>query len=220
MFSLENVMNNLFIENLKTSIQKGLPGETSHIRMSPLKRPLSSLALQEATNVRESAVAIILFLKEDRFQCILIQRPVYEGTHSGQVAFPGGKKDLEDAHLEYTARREAFEEVGIQLTENLLIGELTEVFIPVSGFKVKPFIYFHETTPELTPDEREVAEIFTFSIENLIDEQSFSSMEIKFPNGIVQKNIPCFNLSQKQIWGATALILNELRDIILKIENQ
>lgn len=213
-------MNNQFIENLKLTIHKGLPGETSHLRMSPLKRPLSSLALQEATNVRESAVAIILFPKEDSLHCILIQRPIYEGTHSGQVAFPGGKKDLEDVHLEHTARREAFEEVGIELTQNLLIGELTEVFIPVSGFKVKPFIYFHETIPELRPDEREVAEIFTFSIENLVDEQSFSSMEIKFPNGIVQKNIPCFNLSQKQIWGATALILNELRDLILKIENQ
>jgi hypothetical protein len=42
-------------------------------------------------------------------------------------------------------------------------------------------------------------------------------MEIKFPNGITQKNIPCFNLASKQIWGATALILNELREIILKI---
>ena len=209
-------MNNNFIENLKSSIDKGLPGETSHIRMSPLKRPLSSLAILETTNVRESAVAIILFLKEDDYHCILIQRPIYDGTHSGQVAFPGGKKDVEDIHLEHTARREAFEEVGIQLSENLLIGELTEVFIPVSSFKVKPYIYYHETIPELKPDEREVSEIFTFSMEDLLNEQSFSTMEIKFPNGIVQKNIPCFNLSQKQIWGATALILNELRDLILK----
>jgi len=44
-------------------------------------------------------------------------------------------------------------------------------------------------------------------------------MEIKFPNGIVQKNIPCFELSEKQIWGATALILNELREVILKIND-
>ena len=214
-FSSQNVMNNIFREKLKTAIVNGIPGETSHLRMSPLKRPLSSIALKEASSIRESAVAIILFPKENSHHCILIQRPIYEGTHSGQVAFPGGKKDFDDENLEYTARREAFEEVGIQLTEALLIGELTDVFIPVSGFNVKPFIYYHNSIPELQPDEREVSEIFTFTIDELLDEQSISTMEVLFPNGIIQSNIPCFNLSNKQIWGATALILNELRDLIL-----
>ena len=210
-------MNNHFRDLLKNEIDKGLPGENAHQRMSPLKRPLSSFAIKEAENIRESAVAIILFPNDNSHHCILIQRPIYEGTHSGQIAFPGGKKDLEDIHLEFTARREAFEEVGIELNESLLVGELTDVFIPVSGFKVKPFIYYHETLPSLKADEREVAEIFTFTINELLNDDSFSTMEIKFPNGITQKNIPCFNLSNKQIWGATALILNELRELIMKI---
>jgi 8-oxo-dGTP pyrophosphatase MutT (NUDIX family) len=219
MFSLENAMNSQFREALKFKIEEGLPGESSHVKMSPLKRPLSSLALKEATNIRESAVAIILYPDENLHHCILIQRPVYDGTHSGQVSFPGGKKDNEDPHLEYTARREAFEEVGIQLNETHLIGELTDVFIPVSGFQVKPYVYYHESIPNLIPDKREVSEIFTFTIDKLLSDESFSSMEIKFPNGIVQKNIPCFELSEKQIWGATALILNELREVILKIND-
>jgi 8-oxo-dGTP pyrophosphatase MutT (NUDIX family) len=211
-------MNNHFRDVLKNAIEQGIPGEDAHLRMSPLKRPLSSLAIKEAKNSRESAVAIILFPNENTHHCILIQRPIYDGTHSGQVSFPGGKKDLEDIHLEFTARREAFEEVGIELTENLLVGELTDVFIPVSGFKVKPFIYYHETLPSLKADEREVSEIFTFTIDELLNNDSFSTMEINFPNGITQKNIPCFNLSNKQIWGATALILNELRELILNIK--
>ncbi len=211
-------MNNHFRDVLKHAIEKGLPGEAAHLRMSPLKRPLSSFAIKEAETIRESAVAIILFPNENTHHCILIQRPIYDGTHSGQVSFPGGKKDLEDIHIEFTARREAFEEVGIELTENLLVGELTDVFIPVSGFKVKPFIYYHETLPSLKADEREVSEIFTFTIDELLNNDSFSTMEIKFPNGITQKNIPCFNLSNKQIWGATALILNELRELILNIK--
>ena len=211
-------MNNHFRDVLKHAIEKGLPGEAAHLRMSPLKRPLSSFAIKEAETIRESAVAIILFPNENTHHCILIQRPIYDGTHSGQVSFPGGKKDLEDIHLEFTARREAFEEVGVELTENLLVGELTDVFIPVSGFKVKPFIYYHETLPSLKADEREVSEIFTFTIDELLNNDSFSTMEIKFPNGITQKNIPCFNLSNKQIWGATALILNELRELILNIK--
>jgi len=211
-------MNNHFRDVLKNAIEQGVPGEDAHLRMSPLKRPLSSVAIKEAENSRESAVAIILFPNENTHHCILIQRPIYDGTHSGQVSFPGGKKDLEDLHLEFTARREAFEEIGIQLSESLLLGELTDVYIPVSGFNVKPFIYFHETIPELIPDEREVSEIFTFTIDELLSEDSFSTMEIEFPNGITHKNIPCFNLSNKQIWGATALILNELRELILNIK--
>lgn len=211
-------MNNHFRDVLKHAIEQGVPGEDAHLRMSPLKRPLSSLAIKEAENIRESAVAIILFPNENTHHCILIQRPIYDGTHSGQVSFPGGKKDLEDIHLEFTARREAFEEVGIELNESLLVGELTDVFIPVSSFKVKPFIYYHETLPSLKADEREVSEIFTFTIDELLSEDSFATMEIKFPNGISQKNIPCFNLSNKQIWGATALILNELRELILNIK--
>ena len=212
-------MNNLFIKNLLQAIEKGLPGENSHAKMAPLNRPLSSYAIKTADTVKESSVAIILYEKENQFHSILIQRPEYEGSHSGQISFPGGKKDLSDIDLEFTARRETFEEIGIPTTEGHLIGELTEVFIPVSGFLVKPFIYYHIALPELIPDQREVAEIVRFSINELLEDSSISSMEITFPTGIIQKNIPCFNLANKQVWGATALILNEFRDILFKFHS-
>lgn len=213
-------MKHLFPHKFSEEIQKGIPGEQSHIKMAPLNRPLSSIALQSSSTIRESAVSINLYREDQQIHCILIQRPTYDGVHSGQVAFPGGKKDPEDIDLEYTARRENFEEVGISINQGVLLGELTEVYIPVSSFLVKPFIFFYEELPMLTADSREVAEIFSFSLEELIDESSFSTMEVQFPNGITQKNIPCFVLNGKEIWGATALILNELRDLILKTLNE
>lgn len=195
-------------------LQGNLPGEIAHAEMAPINRPLSSLAIKKAENIRESAVSVILSVIKDELKAILIERPIYDGVHSGQIAFPGGKKDLTDPHLEYTARRESFEEVGIPVNKGELIGELTEVYIPVSNFLVKPFVYFHDTLPLLIPQEREVAEIITFSITDLLKPSTINHMEVKFPNGVTQKNIPCFHIENKKVWGATALILNELRHII------
>lgn len=212
-------MKHLFPDKFSEELKNGVPGEKSHLKMAPINRPLSSVAIKTSSNIRESAVSINLFPDPDAsmIKCILIQRPTYEGAHSGQVSFPGGKKEIDDEHLEYTARRETFEEVGIPINTGLLLGELTEVYIPISSFLVRPYIFYHEELPSLVPDSREVDHVFSFSLSELIDDTSISTMDVRFSTGIIQKNIPCFVLNGKEIWGATALILNELRDLILKI---
>ena len=210
-------MRDRFLEKLQQEIEKGLPGENAHLKMSPLNRGVSSIAIQNNTSYRESAIAVILFPKGESIECILIQRQIYEGKHSGQISFPGGKKEENDIHIEFTARRETQEEIGIPIDNGLLICELTSVYIPVSDFLVKPFLYFHEEIPQLIPNEREVAEIFTFKLEELLNEESYSTMSIEITKGIIKKNIPCFNLKEKKVWGATALILNELREILIKM---
>lgn len=212
-------MIHLFPDTFLEEIRKGIPGEQSHIKMMPLNRPLSSIAVQSSISIRESAVSINLYREDEQIHCILIQRPTYDGVHSGQISFPGGKKDPDDVDLEFTARRENFEEIGIAIDQGILLGELTDVYIPVSSFLVKPFIFFYEELPDLHADSREVAEIFSFSLEELTLESSFSTMEIQIQNGIKQKNIPCLVLGGKEIWGATALILNELRGLILLMLN-
>lgn len=215
--SFHNVMSKHFTHKLLEELRKGLPGEASHAKMAPLNRPLSSFALKETDSVKESAVAVILFSRETSIHCLLIQRPEYEGAHSGQVAFPGGKKDLLDEHLEYTARRETWEEIGIPFSEGQLLGELTQVYIPVSGFLVKPYIYFHDELPSLQPNEREVAEVMSFNLEDLLKEDTISTFSIEIDKGVYRKNIPCFNLAEKQVWGATALILSELKDVLMRL---
>lgn len=208
-----------FLDQFKRELLLNLPGESAHQKMAPSDRPLSSFAVKNALNIRESAVAVVLFRKEDHIECVLTQRPEYDGNHSGQVSFPGGKKDPEDIDLEETARRECFEEIGIPMDQGILLGKLTEVYIPVSGFLVKPFIYYHFVLPELIPDKREVAEILTFSLFDLKKEELISSTEIHLPNGLIYKNIPYFDLANKKVWGATALILSEIREILMNIEN-
>jgi 8-oxo-dGTP pyrophosphatase MutT (NUDIX family) len=208
-----------FFDQLKKEIQLNLPGEQAHLAMSPTNRPLSSLALKHTETIRESAVAVVLFREKEVIHCYLTQRSDYDGKHGGQISFPGGKKDPTDIDLLETARRECFEEIGIAMHEGELLGELTEVFIPVSSFLVKPFVFFHTDKPTTFRNEREVAEIFTFPLVQLMNESIVKKMEINLPDGTIYRNIPYFEINSKKVWGATALILNELKTVLQKITN-
>ncbi len=207
-----------FLSQFKKELSNNLPGEAAHQKMAPINRPLSSFALKEAKNIRESAVVIVLFRKNNEIHCILTQRQEYEGNHSGQISFPGGKKDDSDFNLEATARRECFEEIGIPIDSGVLLGQLTDVYVPVSSFKVSPFVIFHYELPPLIRNEREVAEIIDFPLFDLKKEELIARMEVPLTNGVNLKNIPYFKLSNKKVWGATALILSEIKEILLSID--
>ena len=204
----------LFQQKLIELFQAELPGEEAHKPMMPINRPLSSAALKEAIDAKESAVAVMIFEENGIQHCTLIQRPSYEGSHSGQVSFPGGKRESSDENLAFTAIRECWEEVGIQLSDDHLIGKLTSVYIPVSNFHVEPFLFYYPQKPAFKPDEREVESIFTITMNELLDDSNLDKMEVKLNANLTMKNIPCFNIENKQIWGATALILNELKELL------
>lgn len=204
-------------ERIRLQLLNELPGEQSHQKMSPLNRPLTSDALKNTSDYRESAVAIVLFESNNQIECILTQRPEYDGSHSGQVSFPGGKKELSDTNLEATARRECREEIGVELSLEHYLGELSPVYIPVSRFLVLPYVYFLPSIPTFVRDAHEVAEIFTFPLFDLKKEELISTMELKLPNGTIYRNVPYFNLNNKKVWGATALMLSELKDVLMTL---
>ncbi|MGV3632603.1 MAG: NUDIX hydrolase [Bacteroidota bacterium] len=200
-------------------MEAGLPGEDAHARMSPLSRPLSSLAKQSAKIFRESAVAIIIFEEDNEQRIILTQRPQYEGKHGGQVSFPGGKREEGDLDLLQTAMRECYEETGVRLTAEDYIGSLTPVFIPVSSFHVEAYVFYLDHLPSFQKDEREVEAIFTVRIEDLLDESRVQQTNISIGDNMTLKDVPYFDLESKIVWGATALILSELKEILSRIKD-
>ena len=205
---------------LQEKINNSLPGLEAHIAFYPL-RFINNNA-QDYLNYRKSAVAIHIYSREessDDFSILLIERSEYEGTHSKQIAFPGGKVDPEDKSFEHTARRESFEEVEIPFDSGTFIGKLTEVNIPVSKFNVMPYVFYHETLPPLKKNEREVNEILSITITELVDESNRKTTSIKVNDELTMPNVPCFIMQEKIIWGATALILNELKIICKEIWN-
>jgi 8-oxo-dGTP pyrophosphatase MutT (NUDIX family) len=202
-------------EKLAEQIEFHLPGESAHVDLAPTNRPISSFARKNSSSYKESAVAVILFPENEDLRILLIQRPTYDGAHSGQVSFPGGKKEHTDNSLLETAVRECFEEIGVKLKPNEYLGQLTSVFIPVSNFDMESFVFYLNQKPTFSLDHFEVETIFSISALELLQEKSIQYVSIPTSKGIIMKNIPCFYLEEKVIWGATALVLNELK-IILK----
>jgi len=211
---------NTKILTLQEKINYNLPGVEAHIAFYPLR--FIKHNAEDYLNFRKSAVAVHIYPNDEHsndFSILLIERSEYEGTHSKQIAFPGGKVDPDDESLEFTARRESFEEVEIPFDAGTFIGKLTEVNIPVSKFNVMPFVFFHEKLPPLKKNEREVNEILSISISELVDESNRKAISIKVSNELTMPNVPCFIIQEKIIWGATALILNELKIICKEVWN-
>lgn len=156
----------------------------------------------------------MLYPTTNSANCVLIERPSYDGVHGGQISFPGGKMDATDPHLEYTARRECFEEINLPLEAGKLIGSLTDVYIPVSNFLVSPYVFSLDETPSLTPDEREVESIIEFDVLQLLDHSQIKTKDMKLGKGFIQKNVPYFDINGHVVWGATAMMLSEFREII------
>lgn len=203
-----------FLTSFRQTLEFGLPGEDAHQLLMPLKRPLSSAAKARTNDYRESAVGIVLHPYQNSIHCILIRRPSYEGAHSGQISFPGGKRDADDIDLEFTARRECLEEIALPHQHAELIHPLTEVFIPVSKFSVQPYIFFTDNLPELRPDEREVEEIISFDLFELTRHDAIPTTSIPINAGFTMKDVPYFDIHGHVVWGATAMMLAEMKVLL------
>lgn len=203
----------LFLQKITTAFQASLPGIDAHKLLTPRKRPLKREEIEDISAYRESSVAVVCFPVDEKIHTIIIQRPQYEGSHGGQISFPGGKMEPFDLNLEHTARRETKEEIGWELNDSHFLGELTELFIPVSLFSVHPFLYLCEEQPFI-PDQREVAEIIHFPIEKLLESEIVKTIDIPYSNGMKLKDVPYFDIENKVVWGATAIILSELRELL------
>lgn len=204
----------LFIDSFKKIVRDGVPGEKAHTEVMPANRLFTSQSLKQADKIRQSAVGVILYPTESSIHSVLIQRPHYDGTHSNQISFPGGKMDDADASLEQTARRECYEEVDLPIGTGVRIGELTNVYIPVSNFLVQPYVFFVDELPRLTPDSREVKSIISFDVFKLIEEQTLKTTNIRIKQGFIRKNIPYYDINGHVVWGATAMMLSELKAIL------
>lgn len=200
------------INNLKRRIQKPLPGAFAQYEMAPLGRKEFA---QSVTDYTTASVLALLYPKASEWHMVFIKRTSHKhDRHSAQISFPGGKMEESDESYVANAVREANEEIGLEPTKVQIIGELSSLQIPVSGFEVFPVLAYYETAPLFIPQISEVADIIELPLDVITNNSFKRNKNIALENGVNLQNVPVFQHESTTIWGATAMILNEIIHLI------
>jgi len=160
-----------------------------------------------------SGVMILFFPSQEGVHIILIQRPDYQGVHGGQIGFPGGKMEAGDATILETALRETQEEIGIQSESIEVVGKLSPLYIHPSNFLVHSFTGLLHAKPCFKPDLHEVTEVLSFPLEGFFSENVIQDAAFNTSTGF-RVSSPCYHIYGYRVWGATAMIISELLEVL------
>ncbi|HTX87648.1 MAG TPA: CoA pyrophosphatase [Bacteroidales bacterium] len=211
----------LLIKELKTELTFPLPGREMQLAMSSIRRIREMMKWGVSRDARRSSVLILLYPGPvtGKPMIVLIRRPDYNGVHSGQISLPGGGFEEEDLDLTRTALRESHEEIGLDPGAVTILGSLTELFIPPSNYLVQPFVGYTSAAPEFRAHPREVKEILQIRLSDLMNDKNRKKKLIRLRTGI-RILAPCYVIGENVIWGATAMILGEFREIVKRVRKR
>ncbi len=206
-----------FTSKLKTILQQDLPGKYAHSKMAPPNRQTILSTINNTSTASKAGVLVLIYEHDNQLMIPLIKRTDYGGIHSNQISFPGGKAEDKDESITDTALREAREEIGIDIAKTKIIGKLSDIYVTPSRFLVSPVVGYYIEKPEFNTDPKEVDYMLPVSINALTDKKT-----IKYKKVITSINtnttVPCFYVKGHIIWGATAMIISELVELIRKFQ--
>lgn len=190
-----------------------LPGIEAHRKMIPEMRTIPSPQEIDLSRPTQAGVLALFYPdREEETRFLLTLRASYPGTHSAQVSFPGGKIEKGDPDLAHTALRETCEETGVHPESIVIKKSMTETYIPPSNFLVSPFVGISSTRPDFRPNH-EVREIIQVKLRDLLDENTLGvkNLTTSYMENI---DVPCFHFDDHIVWGATAMMLSEIKELI------
>lgn len=206
-----------FTEALHHAFQQPLPGASSHALLKPYLKISKHINAPQLLKPRPGAVMALIYPVKKIPHLLFIERPVYDGVHSGQIAFPGGKIEKSDGSFLDAALRETHEEVGIIKDDITVVGPLTEVFVLASNFMVYPFVGYLKEQPKMILEQKEVASTLEVPLYKFFEEDVLKEKPIKNALGFTLM-APYYDIDGKVLWGATAMMVSELCSI-LKTQN-
>ncbi len=202
------------IEGVRRQLTEPLPGVEAQYRMASYTRKNIELRnIKPRHDVRVAAVLAMFYPKDGAPHISLMQR-TDRGTHAGQVSFPGGGVEEQDKDLPDTALREAQEEVNIQPDDVQILGKLTPLHIPISNSMVHPIVGYSLVVPNYVPDPAEVKAIIEAPLADFLNPDKLKLTDMRVPGGYILKDTPYFDIKDYVVWGATAMMMNELLEVI------
>lgn len=195
-----------------------LPGETVQFKMAPMDRlrELKQNARPQDSAKRAGVMSLFYPSENLETRLILILRKTYHGVHSAQVGFPGGKLEAEDNSIQDAALRETEEEVGVPRHAIAVLKKLTEIYIPPSNFFVQPFLGITAQPPKFIPQEDEVEALIEVALPDFMDDLNITTQTLA-TSYAKSMEVPAFQLNGHIVWGATAMMLNEVRELLKKV---
>jgi 8-oxo-dGTP pyrophosphatase MutT (NUDIX family) len=200
---------------IRSALQAPLPGLEAQLRLAPRPR-VGWDPYQVPDGLRDAAALVLLYPVDDEPHVLLTVRGALR-HHTGQVSFPGGAVDAGET-LEDAAVREAVEEVGVVAADIQVLGRLTSLHIPVSGFLLHPVVAAADLRPRFLAAPEEVARLLEVPLALLEDEDTvrYERRTFERQNRLVDVEVPFFDVHGEKVWGATAMVLAEFLALIAR----
>lgn len=205
------------VARLRQALQGSLPGLPTQMQMSPRPRPGTERILDPGLNCRRAGVLLLLYPCQDELCMVLTRRTDWLGNHRGQISLPGGSLEPGETTQE-AALREAHEELAVEPSSLEILGQLSPLYIPPSGFCIYPTVAFASPRPDFVPEEAEVAEVIEVPLAHLVDPltRCLESWELHGQ----QVEVPFYRIGTHKVWGATAMVLCEFLSLVTRLEEQ
>lgn len=196
------------------ALKTPLPGREAQLEMAPAYRRPSIINSAPETAMEAGVLTLLSPTNEGRdlaellsWHVLLIRRNCYPGVHSGQISFPGGRREKVDSSLWETACREGFEEVGVPRRCLDRVGLLTRIYVPASNFVVYPFMAVNNCHAEIVLDSHEAVQFKQIPL-NVFNPRNAVSLPFPYEGGT--RPAPAWKYEDFTIWGATAMVLAEV----------
>jgi 8-oxo-dGTP pyrophosphatase MutT (NUDIX family) len=200
------------LDDVRRAMRGPRPGLAAHYRLAPeYRRHLFDQSAPVLPSAKVAAVLLLLYSYQGRLHFPLTLRTEGLESHSGQIALPGGTRE-DDEPLERTALREAQEELGIDPVAVEVLGSLSPIYIPPSGYLITPFVAFTPQHPDFRPDPREVAEVLEVPLVFFLTDDAICEEQWEFLGGLWL--VPLYPIGPHKVWGATAMVLGEFATMV------
>lgn len=203
-------MDVLTVEEIRAALARPLPGVAAQIRLAPPYR-IEQLYQAPPADARPAGVLIMLYPREGSLHFPLTRRTDDVEKHKGQISLPGGAQERGESLLD-TALRETWEEIGVRVEASAVLGSLSPIYVPPSGFLITPYVAALPDRPHFMPMDGEVAEMIEVPLSALFDPATVRR-ERWIVRG-VEADVPFFQIGPHRVWGATAMLLSEFAAVV------